>query len=107
MTVDPQRRYAGKPLVRFLDAYVLWTIGALPQEQNSQLQQMTPKLRETWKCSGEHWHEALASAMQFPATLPDAIREMWTKNKALDSANRSKLSPLDFAYLFVDQNFNQ
>src|SRR5262245_47439624 len=95
--VDPQRRYAGKPLVRLLDAYVLWIIGALPDDQDDLLQQMTPKLCETWKCSGGRWHEVLASAMQFPATLPESIREIRQKNQAIP--------PLDFAYMFVDENF--
>ena len=104
--VDPQRRYAGKPLVRLLDAYVLWVVGALPPEQESLLVQMTPKLRQTWNRSEEHWHEVLAAQMQFPATMPTAIRDMWRKNQAIAAASRATLTPVDFAYMFVDQNFN-
>jgi hypothetical protein len=105
--VDPQQRYAGKPLVRLLDAYVLWVIGALPAEQESLLVQMTPKLQQTWNRSEQHWHEVLAGQMQFPATMPAAIREMWQKNQAIAASSRGTLTPVDFAYMFVDQNFNQ
>ena len=104
--VDPQRRYAGNPLVRLLDAYVLWVIGALPPEQESLLEQMAPKLRHTWNRSEQHWHEVLASQMQFPATMPSAIHDIWQKNQAIAVASRATLTPVDFAYMFVDQNFN-
>jgi len=103
--IDPQRRYAGNPLVRLLDAYVLWAIGALPPEQETLLQQMAPRLRQTWNRREEHWHEILASQMQFPATMPAAIREMWQKNQAIAAAGNATLTSVDFAYMFVDQNF--
>jgi hypothetical protein len=43
--------------------------------------------------------------MQFPATMPVAVREMWQKNQAIAAANKITLTPVDFAYMFVDQNF--
>jgi len=92
--------------VRFLDAYVLWVIDALPPEQESWLVQMTPKLQQTWHRNERHWHEVLAAQMQFPATMPTVIREMWQKNQAIAAANRVTLTPADFAFMFVDQNFN-
>ena len=106
-TVDLQRRYAGKPLVRLLDAYVLRAIGALPSEQEALLDQMTPKLRETWNRTEDRWHDVLASQMKFPDTMPATIREIWQKNQAIAASSRSALTPLNFAYMFVDQNFNQ
>jgi len=105
--VDPQSRYAGKPLVRLLDAYVLRAIGALPLEQETLLQQMTPKLRQTWNRTEDHWHEVLAAQMQFPPTMPTMLRDMWQKNQSIARTNKVTLSPLEFAYMFVDQNFNK
>jgi hypothetical protein len=105
--LDPQKRYAGKPLVRLLDAYVLWAIGALPPAQEASLQQMTPKLRQTWNRTEEHWQDVLASEMHFPATMPATIREMWEKNQTIAVTSRVTLTPLDFAHMFVDQNFNR
>jgi len=105
--IDLQRRYAGKPLLRLLDAYVLWAIGALPSEQETLLEQMTPKLRQTWNRTEDRWHDVLASRMQFPATMAATIREMWEKNQAIAATSGVTLTPTDFAYVFVDQNFNQ
>ena len=93
--------------MRLLDAYVLWAIGALPAEQESLLAQMTPKLQQTWNRREVHWHELLAAQMRFPDTMPAAIREMWQKNQVIATESRTPLSPADFAYMFVDQNFNQ
>lgn len=105
--VDSKQRYAGKPLVRLLDAYVLWAIGALPTEQAALLQQMTPKLRQTWNRTEDHWHDVVASQMQFPATMPASIRETWQRNQAVAATGRVTLTPVDFACMFVDQNFNR
>jgi hypothetical protein len=105
--VDPQRRYDGKPLLRLLDSYVLWVIGELRDEQESLLEQMAPMLRQTWNRSQELWHEVLVAEMHFPATMPTAIREIWQKNQAIAATSGVTLTPLDFAYMFVDQNFSQ
>ena len=36
--------YAGKPFLRLLDAFMLWSIGALDDATNAKLEAMTPKL---------------------------------------------------------------
>ena len=93
--------------MRLLDAYVLWAIGALPSEQEALLAQMTPKLQKTWNRTEDCWHDVLASQMHFPDTMTATIREMWQKNQAIAASSRATLTPQDFAYMFVDQNFNQ
>lgn len=103
--MDLQKRYDGKPLVRLLDAYVLWSIGMLPPEQDALFQQMTPKLRQVWNRQGERWYDVVASEMGFPETMPASIRAIWEKNQAIAEVNNTTLSPTDFAYMFVDQNF--
>jgi hypothetical protein len=84
----------------------LWAISALPQEQEALLQQMTPKLQQTWDRKEDHWHDILAAQMRFPATMPDTIREMWQKNQVIATTNQATLSLVEFAYMFVDQNFS-
>src|SRR5947207_2271828 len=101
--VNPQERYAGKPLLRLLHGYVLWAIGALPREQETLLQEMTPKLRQTWNRTDDLWYQVLASEMEFPATMPSSIRQVWQKNQTIAAASRVTLTPVAFAYLFVDQ----
>lgn len=102
---DLQSRYAGNPLLRLLDAYVLWCLGSLPPDQEALLQQMTPHLQQTWKRSEKQWHEVLAAQMQLPANMPDLIRENWQKNQVIAAANKVTLTPLSFTHLFVDENF--
>jgi hypothetical protein len=84
-----------------------WAIGVLPREREALLQQMTPKLQQTWNRTEEHWHDVLAAQMRFPATMPATIREMWQQNQAIAATSRVTLTPVDFAYMFVDQNLNQ
>ena len=103
--IDLQHRYAGKPLLRLLDAYVLWIIGALPTEQEASLVEMTPNLQRAWNRKEEQWYEVLEAEMQFPPTMAADIREIWQKNQGIAAANSVTLTPLHFTYMFVDQNF--
>jgi hypothetical protein len=97
-------RYAGRPLVRLLDAYVLAAIGELDDRSSEQLYKMTPRLQATFKCSGA-WDEIVASVMHFPSNMPELIRQSWVKNSALAAANGETLLPVDFMLMFVDANF--
>jgi hypothetical protein len=104
---DLQRRYAEKPMVKLLDAYVLWAIDALPPDQNAALQQMAPRLRQTWNRTEENWHDVVAAQMQFPPNMPAIIRDMWQKNQTITANSKASLTLQDFTCLFVDQNFNR
>lgn len=67
---------------------------------------MAPMLRQAWNRKELHWHELVAAEMHFPTTMPAAIREKWEQNQAIAAANRVTLTPVEFAYTFVDQSFN-
>src|SRR5262245_24886459 len=103
---DLQHRYEGKPMLKVLECYVLWTIDALPPQQDVLLQKMAPRLREIWNRTEGLWHDIVAAQMQFPPTMPATIRDMWRKNQIIAADNKVALTPLDFTYMFVDQNFN-
>ena len=107
LQIDPQRRYAGKPLVKLLDAYVLWAIGALGPEEESLLQRMIPRLQQTWNRTEGSWQAVLAAQMGFRDTMPETIREIWAKNQAIAAKSGATLNPVNFAHMFVDQNFNR
>jgi hypothetical protein len=98
-------RYEGKPLLRLLELYVLWSIDRLPSDLGDKLEAMTPKLRETWNCDGT-WQDCIAAAMAFPATMPKLIRERWSHNQELAARAGEQLDPNDFAVMFVDSNFD-
>jgi hypothetical protein len=98
-------RYAGKPLLRLLECYVLRAIGHLDAQQEETLRCMEPKLRLIYKNQGS-WVEIVSSQMNLPRTLPEQIKDIW--EKGLSQARRLGLSidPNEFAVKFVDENFS-
>ena len=97
-------RYAGKPLLRLLELYVLRSIGELSQSDEQKLTQMAPKLHALYGGNGE-WHEAVAASMKMPANMPSLINDSWNKNLGIAASRGATLTPDQFAQLFVDQNF--
>ncbi len=96
-------RYAGKPLLRLLELYVIWAVGLLPDEDAKRLTAMAPKLTDTFGGDGS-WQDALAVTMQMPENMPDLIRDMWAKNQAIAASQNSTLDVQAFAEMFVDRN---
>jgi hypothetical protein len=99
-------RYDGKPLLRLIELYVIDAVGALTKDQEQSLEAMAPKLCETFGTSGD-WRAAIASAMGFPTTMSDSIREMWIKNQEIAKENGTSLTAESFAAMFVDANIPQ
>lgn len=97
-------RYAGKPLVRLLELYVLRSIGQLPQPEEQKLTQMAPKLHALYGGNGE-WHDAIASSMKMPGNMPALIADTWKKNLDIAASRGATLTPNQFAQMFVDVNF--
>lgn len=96
-------RYSGKPLLRLLELYVVWSLGELSVEDASRLEAMAPKLTETFGGNGT-WQDALATTMQMPSNMPELVRDMWTKNLSIARDNGVELHPEQFAQMFVDNN---
>lgn len=104
MTEDLESRYDGKPLVRLLDCYVLHAIGHLEDSQARKLGEMCPELQKAFSVRGS-WTEVLEQVMSFPPAMPSLIKEMWERNQTLAKSAGQRLSPEDFARMFVDSNF--
>ena len=104
MTMHSNQRYAGKPLLRLLELYVLDVIGAISAEDAERMLAMTPKLREIYGHSGE-WPEIIAKSVGLPQEVSSNIRGMWERNQAIARANDVELSAQQFAEMFVDHNF--
>ena len=96
-------RYEGKPLLKLLESYVLWTIGQLPTKDAELLTQMTPKLQSIYGIQGD-WHQIISAVMELPPNMPTLIRDLWTKNTQIASENGVTLAPQHFAEMFVDDN---
>lgn len=102
MSLGPSR-YQGKPLLRLLECYVMSAIGELSESDSKAMTDMTPKLHSVYGTKGT-WQEAIEKAVKLPANMPEMIRGMWTKNSEIARVKKLKLSPQQFAEMFVDQN---
>jgi hypothetical protein len=97
-------RYDGKPLLRLLELYVVWAVGALSEADDARLTQMASKLAQTFGGDGS-WQSAVAASIAMPAEMPDLIRGMWAKNSEIAATNGVELPAQQFAEIFVDNNF--
>lgn len=96
-------RYAGKPMLRLLELYVIWSLDRLSEDDAKRLQSMAPKLSETFGGDGT-WQDAIATTMELPGNMPDLIRDMWIKNQKIAVENGVELPAQKFAEMFVDNN---
>jgi hypothetical protein len=96
-------RYAGKPFLKLVDSFVLKTIGHLDPSQEAVLKEMTPKLQEAFKRSGE-WEEIVMAELRFGPEVQGAIRDLWEKNQMIARQNGVPLTPLAFTEMFVANN---
>lgn len=96
-------RYEGKPFLRLLECYVLWSLGELTSKDKDTLEQMMPKLQEIYKQSGS-WQEIVVAVMELPDNLPELIRGLWTKNTSIATVHGMYLDAELFAQMFVDEN---
>ena len=99
-------RYDGKPLLRLIELYVIDAIGALTPEQAKNLDAMTPKLCQLYGTTGD-WRADIAKVMAFPESMPQSIREMWSRNQQIAKQSGASLTAEDFAVMFVDANIPQ
>jgi hypothetical protein len=97
-------RYTGKPFLKLLDSYVLHAIGSLPESNEQQLAEMTPKIQATFNAAGD-WRAIVRKVMEFPDDIDDAIRRTWQHNQNIAAREGVELTPVEFAHMFVDTNF--
>jgi hypothetical protein len=96
-------RYAGKPLLKLVDSFVLKSINELDPSQEALLVEMTPKLQQTFSKNGT-WEEVIIQELQFPDNIKDIINTMWQNNQNIAKEKNIELTPLQFAQMFVDTN---
>ncbi len=99
-----KQRYQERPFLRFIDFYVLWSIGHLDVAQAEALERMERKLREIFGEDGP-WQIIVARQMDFPDTLPSTIRSIWENGSAKARKQNWTPDPLEFMRQFVDINF--
>ena len=99
-SADP---YAGKPLLKIIEAFVLDTIGELEPSHREATEKMTPKLQEIYE-STSSWQGIVIEVMRWNPGIQPAIRALWEKNQGIGRSNDLTLSPAEFAVMFVDKN---
>jgi hypothetical protein len=96
-------RYAGKPLLRLVDSFVLKCIGELDASSEARLREMEPKLQQLYNCSGT-WEEIIISKLHFDPEIRTAIHDLWLKNQAIARQHKVTLMPMQFVEMFVEKN---
>ena len=99
----PQDRYAGKPFLKLVDSFVLKCIGALDPPSEAMLEQMTPKLQQTFDRTGT-WEEIVMDQLGFEPAVRTAIRDLWARNQEIARENGVTLTPMQFTEMFVANN---
>ena len=67
--VGEVERYAGKPLLRILECYVLHVIGELDVDTQEKFAALSPKLGEVYGRTGD-WIAIVSSELSLPDDLP-------------------------------------
>lgn len=93
-------RYIGKPFLRLLELYILWSIQELSEEENELLLKLEPKLQKTYE-SKKKWYEIIADEMELSENFNLIVLDRWKEIK-LSGDDAEK-----FAQTFVDINFLQ
>lgn len=97
-------RYEGKPFLRLLECYVLWSVDRLPPDQAETLEVMAPKLAATYGVDGT-WQDIVAAQMEFPPDLPGALRGMWERTLVNAGGQRHTVDAELWAQQVVDSSF--
>jgi hypothetical protein len=98
--VEPER-YAGRPLLVFLEGYVLDCIGELAPDKQELIRTMVQKVFG----GDSDWKLTMRQQLHLGETLDERIREMWTRNQNIVKESNTELHPVQFAKMFVDEDF--
>lgn len=101
-------RYEDKPFLRFVDAWVLKTIGHLDAATEAYCDAMVPQLRQSFGVAGGGWVQIVEQQMKFTPELPAQIRKIWEDGKKrFEEGNGQPADPVQFAMTFIDRNFGR
>ena len=97
---EPER-YRGRPLLVVLENYVLAAIGTLPPEKHAGV----GKLVQHVFGGGNDWLHTIRQRLELNEDLDESLRAMWERNAEVARQNAVPLHPIQFAKMFVDQNW--
>ena len=98
-------RYAGRPLVRALDFYVLSIIRQLDDDTGGL---MDTWVRRAFDVPDEvSWETGLERQLELGASIRESLRTMWDGYVDFEAKNGRTAEPARFATSVVDENFTQ
>jgi hypothetical protein len=100
MTVQAVR-YVENPLLRLLECYVLWAIGALHPFDEAQLAELGVRLSALYEREGR-WHQVVAGVLELPSNMPALLQTRWARESELAQDCGEAPDPQAFAETFVD-----
>lgn len=95
-------RYEGQKFRACIDAFVLWTIGALDDKTNAALKSMTPKLREVFGMDSGTWQDVVMTQMDFDDEYVGWLREKWRLQLEHDRTIGQEHNPKAWAQAMSD-----
>jgi hypothetical protein len=95
-------RYAGRPFLRLLDSFFLWSIGALDDDTTSKLEGLTPKFRQTFGMELGTWQDVVMAQMDFDDEYVEWAREKWRRQLDHDQQVSQEHNPLAWAQAMSD-----
>lgn len=98
-------RYQGKPMLVYLDAYVLDALGALEPEKSAGFQDMLPKLRAALNTEADTWQQVVERTMEMPPDSVDALRAMWERHVYETINAGGTPDVLEWTHALVDARF--
>ena len=99
-SAEPER-YKGRPLLLILENYVLDCIGELSPETQDTLRVVVQKAFG----GDSDWKKTIRKELRLDDSFDDEIRTMWSKNQEIARQNNTKILPVQFAKMVVDENF--
>lgn len=95
-------RYAGRPLLRLIECYVLDAIDELDAADAERLRWTAPKITEALGSVYTTWQGAVKDALDLPDTFPDSLRSDWKANRSAAQAAGSEITAEEFAAAVAD-----
>jgi hypothetical protein len=97
---EPER-YADRPLLIVLEAYVLDCIGELRMDR----QEAIAELVNSAFGGDDDWKQTIRRELDLLDTLDDNIRGLWARNQQIAKQAKTTLHPAQFARMIVDESF--
>ena len=89
----------------FFVFFILDTIKELPEEKLKIIKKID--FKEIFGVKTEEWRQAVKNVLRLSNTIEISIKDLWLKNSEIAYNKEIKLSPEDFATLFIENFYKK